>query len=227
MGNQRLLLYLSLGLVLFLIWQAWEAEYGPQPVPPAPPQVSETERVQPTPAQDVPEAAEVPQAAQPELPTLTPQTAENPRIQVITDTLNVAIGLRGGDVLRADLPTFPVSVDQPHLPFRLLDDQRQLYIAQSGLVHDKTRQDVKEPWRLAPSHHALFTTAQQDYRLEDGAEQVEVPLVWRGPDGVTVTKTFTFRRGSFLVGLTHTVTNNGSNHWIGRQYRQLRHGPIR
>jgi YidC/Oxa1 family membrane protein insertase len=37
----------------------------------------------------------------------------------------------------------------------------------------------------------------------------------------------TFHRDDFLVDVTHRVMNQGEATWIGRQYRQLRHGPVR
>ena len=35
MDNQRLFLWIALAFVAFLNWQAWQIDYGPQPVPPA------------------------------------------------------------------------------------------------------------------------------------------------------------------------------------------------
>ncbi len=227
MDNQRLILYLALGLVLFMIWQTWQQDYGPRPVQPAQtPAVAE----QPGPApagrpEDLPELAEAGEAAS---PTAEPQAPQSPaqRIHVVTDVLDLEIGTRGGDLLRADLLAYPVAWDQPDIPFRLFDDSEHLYIAQSGLVHDRTRTQETEPRRLAPSHHDLFRAERQEYRLQEGQDRLQVSLTWQGPNGVRVDKVYTFHRGSYLVGLDHVVTNQGQQAWVGRQYRQLRHGPV-
>ena len=57
--------------------------------------------------------------------------------------------------------------------------------------------------------------------MADGADTLQVPLVWRSDDGVTVTKRYTFHRGSHVVDLEHEVVNNSGSEWSGRQYRQL------
>jgi len=50
---------------------------------------------------------------------------------------------------------------------------------------------------------------------------VEVPLVWHGPDGVTVKRTYVFQRGEFVVTVRHEVQNAGQRAWSGQLYRQL------
>ncbi|MBD3814797.1 MAG: membrane protein insertase YidC, partial [Betaproteobacteria bacterium] len=56
--------------------------------------------------------------------------------------------------------------------------------------------------------------------LGQGDERVVVPLTWE-QDGVKVTKTFTFTRGSYKVDVGHEVHNGASRPWSGSQYRQL------
>ena len=46
-----------------------------------------------------------------------------------------------------------------------------------------------------------------EYRLADGADVLEVPFTWTDGAGLTVTKTFVFRRGSYHVDLRYRVTN--------------------
>ncbi len=227
MDNQRLLLYFALALVLYLIWQAWQRDYGPAPVPVAQAPVTDAAQAPKSIPKDLPEASDVPQVEEPRATVATTdQRPSRERIRVITDVLDVEIGTRGGDILRADLLAYPVSIKTPDNPFRLLDDQIRVYIAQSGLIHDR-RHDGEDVTTLAPSHHAKFSVEKSEFRLRDGEEKLEVPMVWRGPNGVAVTKIFTFRRGSYLVDVDQVVENQGQNTWTGSQYRQLRHSPIR
>jgi YidC/Oxa1 family membrane protein insertase len=229
--NQRLLLYVALALVLYLIWLAWEQDYGPHQAPKA--QVENQQQPShranrvgkiPAPASDVPDVPAVAPAAR--KPAARQAVHATSRIHVVTDVLNVEIDTRGGDIRRAALPTYPAQAETPNIPFVLLHDSPRLgvYIAQSGLIYDlATRHNVAA---LAPSHHAVYTAARRQYRLGKGQDELRVPLIWHSPTGVAVKKVFTFHRGKFLVDVTHTVINRGRRVWSGRQYRQLRHGPV-
>lgn len=228
MDNQRLILYLSLVFVLFLIWQAWQEQHNPKPsaASRSPAQIdaaipdSGKLPVEPSESPDVPESSEL-------VPSQSlPAQEQGARVKVTTDTLEVEIATKGGSLVRADLLTYPESLQTPDIPVRLFSDQESIYIAQSGLVHDRKTGATLDHLDLAPSHHAVFTTEKSEYRLAAGEDELQVPLVWKSPTGVTVTKIYTFRRNSFLVDIDHIVANKGSDHWVGRQYRQLRHGEV-
>ncbi len=218
MDNFRPVLYLFLLFTLFLVWQAWQRDYGPQPVAP----IAHERGVldESAPARDIPDApvSEARDAPQTPLTSLEP---ERPRIRVVTDVLDILIDPRGGDLVQADLPTYPVSLNTPDIPVRLLDERIRRYIAQSGLIHDRVPGTDSEG--RAPSHHAMYSFERAEYRL-NGADELTVPLTWTGPDGVQVIKTYTFRRGDFLIDVSHEVINDSQDPWIGRQYRQIRHG---
>ncbi len=77
---------------------------------------------------------------------------------------------------------------------------------------------------LAPDHLATYTAAQNEYTLADGQNELVVPFTWQGANGVTVTKRFVFKRGSFLVNVEHEVNNQSTSIWNGTEYRQLKHG---
>ena len=216
MENQRLLLVAALVFVLFLLWQNWmefQARKYPPPAPPvatapADPAVS-TVPAPPTP--DVPTVAPVPGVSP------QPVTGTGQRVRVITDLFEAEIDTIGGDLRRVGLRTYSESVRQPDRPFQLLKDGPEIFIAQSGLV---ALQDGP-----APNHYAQFTAEQSEYRLADGQEALEVRLNWEDPSGVRVVKTYTFRRGSFLVELTQRVENHSDSDWQGSQYRQFQRTP--
>ncbi len=220
MDNQRPILYLALLGVLFIIWQTWQQDYGPKPAVEADaPRTADTAAA-PKPPSDLPE----PLVAAPEAPKAAAAPTSSERIRVVTDVLDLEIDTRGGDIRRSDLLTYPVSIEKPDVPVRLLDDTQRLYLAQSGLQHVK--QQGVDTLARAPSHHDIYRAERTEYRLPAGTDVLKVPLTWTGPDGISVTKTYTFRRGQFLVAVDHAVTNAGPSEWVGYQYRQLRHGPI-
>lgn len=215
MDSQRPLLYLMLLFVLFLTWTTWQQDHAPKP-----PTTVATQSSAPTAngnVQDVPTAGA---AASPGQET---NAAGGQTVTVRTDKLLLRINTRGGEILEADLPTYPVSLDEADKPVKILDLQGRNYVAQSGLQHQvMPGTDAKA---LAPDHLAAYTAAQPEYTLAEGQNELVVPLTWQGPNGVTVTKRFIFKRGSFLVGVEHEVANHSANVWSGTAYAQLKHGP--
>ncbi|TND03933.1 MAG: preprotein translocase subunit YidC [Gammaproteobacteria bacterium] len=215
MDNQRLFLVISLTFVVLLLWQAWEQDYGARHAanPPA-----ETAPVAAAlPPQDVP-AAQQPSTGAAATNQATPIEGSGEglksagRIRVITDVYNIEIDTLGGDLREVDLRAYPVVVGQPDQPFRLMKDEPgRLFIAQTGMLSRAA----------APDHHALYSAAQTEFRLADGADELTVPLTWVSDSGLKVTKSYTFRRGSYLIDIDHTVTNNTPQEWSGRIYRQL------
>ncbi|MCK9530886.1 MAG: membrane protein insertase YidC [Gammaproteobacteria bacterium] len=207
MDFQRTILFLALAFTLLLLWQAWQADYGPQPTP-AP-------TVQ-APAQDLPVPAAPDSGAAAGAP-MRPGLDSVQRVRVVTDVFNAVIDAKGGDLRHVDLLGYPVSVDDPDNPVTLLSDERELFVAQSGLL----------PADRAPSHHATYVPEAAEYRLAAGQDALEVPLHWTSPEGITVTKTYTFHRGSYAVDVTHRVANSASAEWRGNVYYQwLRSPPV-
>lgn len=207
MDNQRLFLFIALSFIALMLWENWQRDYHtPAPAP------TPTEAVAPTtaPAQDLP-------IATPSQPARTAESEtsliSDERIHVITDVLDVEINTRGGDLRQADLLAYPKDSTAPDVPVRLLDDQMpDLFIIQSGL---RTQSGTE------PTHHVVFTAAQTEYKLQPGEQTLVVPMVWRSPEGVTVTKTYRFKAGSYVVELDQQVTNQSGTDWKGHQYRQL------
>lgn len=206
MDNQRLFLFIGLSFVALMLWEAWQRDYHtPEPTP--------TEVVSPagTPAEDLP-------VATPSMPSQQPVAADTAlasanRIRVITDVYDIQIDTRGGDLRQADLLNYPKHSDNPDIPVRLLDERMpELFIIQSGL---RTQTGTE------PTHHVEFETAQTEYRLQPGVQSLEVPLTWRSPEGVTVTKTYRFSAGSYVIELNQHVDNQSGVDWSGQQYRQL------
>ncbi|RUM93201.1 MAG: hypothetical protein DSZ28_08760 [Thiothrix sp.] len=228
MENQRSLLYIALLFTGFLLYQAWVTDHAP--VPPAPPaQAEDTNTIAKneaatlaTSGDDIPQTGEG-TASPVEVPT-TEKKDIAPTIKVVTDVLEVEISTQGGDIISVNLPTYPVSLEKKDTPFQLLHREPSTYIAQSGLLHEK-QADVDHSAR-APNHYAVFEAAQSEYKLEEGADELKVPLAWENPEGIFVGKVFTFKRGKFVVDLDYQIENKSSLPWVGREYHQIRHAAI-
>jgi len=211
MDNIRFILVLSLFFVIMLLWQKWQQDYGT--VTQAPVQSAQTTK--PTGDQ---QAADVPETGVREIvsnaaPVTTPHEDSGNRIRVETDTFRLEIDPHGAGIKKLELIDYPVAVDEPDQPLVLMDEtQTLMHILQGGLLSNQP----------APTHEDLYHTGQESYRLGDGQDRLEVPFTWTSPQGIKVTKTYLFQRGSYLVDVQYRVENNGEQTWSGRSYAQLK-----
>ncbi len=152
----RILLLVGLAATGYLMILAWNedylqagraADYAPAPLPQesgylivpkgAPP--SDTANAVRGPdssaASDVPDAALIAGTdLQPAAPVARDPVSGQRLVHVLTPRLEVWIDRLGGDVVRVQLPGFPVAIDRPDVPFLLLDNSGgHTYVAQSGL----------------------------------------------------------------------------------------------
>ncbi len=210
MDNTRLLLFIALSFTALLLWEAWQRDHAPAPQPAPTEQAATPGASTPAGGADIPSAAPAAATA----PEAAPAQADTaPTVTVVTDVLEVRISTRGGDLREADLLDYPVSVDRPDEPVRLLEDgPGRFFVAQSGLRGSGSEE---------PTHYARYTAAASEYRLADGQQELVVPLEWVSPEGVRVIKRYRFTRGDHLVVVEHEVRNGSGAVWTGRQYRQL------
>jgi YidC/Oxa1 family membrane protein insertase len=213
MDNQRLFLFVALSFVVLLMWQAWLKDYGPaqQESHPTAPAVQQPATAT-APEEELPPASAVPAAKESSVPEQITLPAGQ-QVEVKTDILDVVINTAGGGIRRTDLLDYRVSTTPGSAPLRLLNDTMpDLFIVQSGL---------RTPDGVEPTHHVEYHAEQTHYQLAAGADSLQVPLHWRSPKGVEVTKLYTFHRDSYVVDLDFQVHNGSAADWHGRAYRQL------
>lgn len=219
MESQRSFLLIGLALVSFLLWQQWQQDYGPQPVQP---EVSEQASVSTT-DNGVPSAQQqsldVPSDMQADVPNVSSnmnQSAVNQNgnryVHVLTDTLDLQIDLVGGDVVKANLVKFPLTLESSE-NYSLLRPNDGLYIAQSGLVG----QDGPDGNRAG---RPRYTATAKDFVMD--GDTLSVPLTWQNADGLIITKTFNFTKGNHDVVLTYAIKNGTANATQFLQYAQLK-----
>ena len=216
-------MYTALGLVSFLIYLTWMQTYHP----PTPPAVIESAGIDAQGA-GVPTAPTAnAEAGVGDLPvaagsaTSTAVSAEVAKteqfVTVNTDLLNISLSTIGGTLSKVDLIDYPVSIDQQDIPFSLINNEPQdLLVAESGL---QSRQGV-----AAPTHKEPMTAVQNSYSVADSGE-VQVPFSWKSESGVVVTKTYTFKAGSYVIDVNYTIDNQSSDPYVVNQYRQLKRKP--
>ena len=172
-----------------------------------------TERSQPTNAvnDDIPAMPLPSNSVQPQSTTTEPYSADR-LITVATPSIKMWIDLEGGDVVRVLLPKFPVQIDDPDIPFVLLDQgQQRIYVAQSGLIGaDGTDSNGERP---------LFSSERTSYVLDQG----ELEVVLRADvAGNPVEKIFRFRADDYLVDVEYRVVNNKTSPFEAGMFAQIK-----
>ncbi|MHB1587249.1 MAG: membrane protein insertase YidC [Acidiferrobacteraceae bacterium] len=188
MENQRLFLYIALAAVLFLIVQAWQRDHRPvnslsgRAVPSAPAA---------TPASATPGVV---------VPAPAHQARAGATISVTTDVLSARLNTRGADLRRLVLRRYLRKVGH-RAHYRLFGaTHRPLFFTESGLIGNGHY----------PTHRSLYETRQTSYRLAPGQNTLQVRFHWSGANGLKVTKTYTFTRGSYLIQVAYHVVNQGA-----------------
>lgn len=223
---QRIILLIGLAATGYLMILAWNddyitgaeaASYASAPMP------QQSETTQQLPSVDVPDApaadtsSDVPDVSlinsstQPATPTVTPASSDR-LIMVRTDVLNLWIDRLGGDIVRVELPGYPISQEQPDLPFLLLDNgANRTYISQSGLI-GKDGTDT--------SGRPTFTAAASEFELGD-ADELSVVLRTTH-NGLEVKKIYDFRRNDYLVDVRYELINDSSEVFSASMFGQIK-----
>ena len=228
MDNIRFVLVMAMLMISYMLWESWQIDYGPKPqaiVSDKPVVTGGNEAV----------ATNSPSAPNTDSRTGNSIAAAVPTdtiITVKTDVFAVEIDTNGGTLRNLDLLKYPhekentvvdkayelVGLQAPEKnlsPIRLFDSSPEhLFLAQSGLVSSDNSV-------AAPDHHATFSAERTSYVLQEGEDQLSIPLTWSDAQGLRVTKIFTFKRGSYTIDLEQKVQNQSTRPWVGREYDQL------
>ena len=232
MPNIRLMLWGVLAAILFLNYQTWLHDYEP-PVS----TVQTSAAPAGAPASTLGDSVPQPTVT---APTAAPQTASAPaaapassapssaaaseterpaaQLHVTTDVLDIGINLRGGELDRGDLLQYPLRKDTPNIPVRLLsyEPPPTRYLLQSGLTGGAGE--------AAPTHQVVWKSDETTFVLAPGSDELRIPLTWTDGQGLTVTKTFVFKRGQYAIHLQYDVKNDSPSARNLASYAQiLRH----
>ena len=200
MDTQRIIALVVFVFSGTLLWEAWNKHN--QPHIPAQNSIQAKNSAPMSPASGAASAVPTPSGPQTSatnpagaLPPVANVATTSKRVLVETDSLAVELDTLGGDVRKVTLLRHMARGDATK-PFLLLQDKPENYfIAQSGLLG----QDL-------PSHLATWTTQQDKYILESG-DTLSVTLTFNAASGVSVSKIFTFTRGSYVIDVRYTIKN--------------------
>ena len=210
MDTQRLVLFIVFSFSLLMLWEAWQKEQRPVA------QVA----VQgvPTPgatASSAPAATTITAGVAKAPDGIAPQPAQSniprTRLKIETDVLSAEIDTLGGDIVLLELLKHPDTID--HTKNLVLLGPEHKYAAQSGLIGEGL-----------PNHKTLYRSGPTRYILKAGEDKIEVRLEADGTgssEGVKTAKVLTFHRASYLIDVTHEITNNSGAAISPHAYFQL------
>ncbi|HVT62143.1 MAG TPA: membrane protein insertase YidC [Legionellaceae bacterium] len=211
MDIRRVVLYGALALVGYFLWMNWQIDYPSAP--------DNARVVAVSPASDTDTSL---------LPTMNSDEHHSPdasiptersdntaqRIYVKTDVLNIAIDLKHGDIVNAQLLNYPESADAQSKPFTLLQDNPAMqYIAESNLLVMKNHQIT--------TLSVPFKADATQYHLAPDQNILTVHLQGKTKRGLEVTKQFVFKRGSYLIDMQYHINNQSNTPWTGYLNTQL------
>jgi len=142
------------------------------------------------------------------------QTPESRLVVVTTPKLKVWIDLLGGDIVRVQLPQYPVALDLQDTPYLLLEqNQNQTYVAQSGLIGpnglDKNGQRPQ------------YSSSVRELTIDENDGQSDLVLSTVA-DGMTVEKVFSFTADKYLLDVSFRLTNTSNVAFTAGMFTQIK-----
>ena len=217
MNTQKIFLFIAIFLTIFILWDKWELTQSTDEKGNTITQTAIVGIDSQDAAIDVPSPSDVPNVASTVSIDTTPiidnSFTQGTFTTVVTDLLTVEISHKGGTIINAYLNEYPKELKSEE-KFQLLSNSPdRIFHAQSGLI----------PAEQMPTHQSEYTSERQEYFLQGNSELI-VPLIWKGDNGVVVTKKYHFKPDSYIVEVDYLISNNSNTDQIVSSYTQLSHG---
>jgi YidC/Oxa1 family membrane protein insertase len=214
---RRTLLWVVFSMSLVLIWDAWNKHSG-QPSLFASPAATKSTEVPKTQLTSSVAGLPTPTVNSAVVDTLvvTPQQQEaaSERIVITTDLMKATFDTKGADLVRVELLKQADPQDSKENMVLLDQSPERLYLAQTGLVPATGGSGL-------PNHHTVMTLLPGERTLAEGQSLVEVKFESPLIGGVRLLKTFTFKRGDYVVDVINEVINDSGAVVNPRLYLQL------
>ena len=218
---RRTILWVIFGFSMVLLWDQWQIYNGHkatffqgQPV--------KTDAAAPAAAKaasdsSVPGSVAVAPAALPGAASVASDgaasAAPSERFTLTSDVLTLPFHTQGGTLVGSQFLKYGDTADHAK-HFVLLDDSKdRIYLAQSGVVSGAV------PGAF-PTHKTPMT-ATGPRELKDGADSLQVRFESADVGGIKLVKTYTVKRGSYAVAVSHALTNTTGAPIAPQLYLQL------
>jgi YidC/Oxa1 family membrane protein insertase len=213
--NKRTILWIVFAVSLIVLWNDWMVSNGKQSMfstqPPA--------KVAANAPVAKPAGSDLPAAQQPAVPGTpaqpgAPVAVKAEIVTITTDVFKADIDTAGGVIKRLELLKYKDQQDTNKNQVLFNVSGNDIYVAQTGLLG-------ATPAGTLPNHDTVFT-ARPGARAIDGKDQVQLVLDAE-QGGVRLTKTFTFKKGDYVIDLRQDVTNLTQAPITPSVYLQLEH----
>jgi YidC/Oxa1 family membrane protein insertase len=205
MESQRSFLFIALMVVTYLLFNQWQTDNAPVIEQPAITQ-------QTTPSNNdgefVPESSVTTTSISNEIKIISATL-----ITVNNDVLSLKIDTNGGDIVEAKLLKFYTEQGNG-IPFTILRNDRDRYVAQSGLTGAQGLD------RVIPGR-PIYQTSATSYQANSNQPLV-VDLKYVDTAGLSVTKRFTLNHDSYTINVEYLIQNNASTPASVQMYAQLK-----
>ncbi|WP_128003342.1 membrane protein insertase YidC [Piscinibacter defluvii] len=217
---RRTLLWVVFSMSLVLIWDAWNRHngqpslFGPPPARPAasaPPAAATGTAALPAPTAGTTGAATAPGAVP--AGTAAPAVAVQP-VTVTTDVVKATLDPTGGTLVHLELLGYHDQNDRTKNVTLFDRSAQRMYVAETGLIPPAGGTTL-------PNHQTPMTLLPGETTLKEGSNTLEVKFESPEVGGVQLVKTYTFRRGDYVVGVRHEVVNRSGSAINPQLYLQL------
>ena len=219
---RRTILWVIFGFSLVLLWDQWQLHNGKKatffpkpevaasapastsaPAPASAPAAASATGVPPTSAAVTATPGQVPSSA--------PAASAAPRekIEVQTDVFKLSFDTEGGSLVRAEFPKHRDLVDSLKNMVLLDQSSSRVYVAQTGLIGGDF-----------PTHKVPMAFSGER-SLKEGQNELTLRFESAELNGVKLVKTYTLKRGSYVIDVKHEVVNNGQANVSPQLYMQL------
>ena len=226
MDTRRLILFFIFSFSLVMLWDAWQKQQAKLHAPAQTTAAAKPAAVAGVPVPNAPlvapavpgATAAVPAASsgvptQPGAIAVTAPAAVATRATIKTDVFSAEIVSEGGDLRYLEFLQHKSTLDK-NKTFIMLGPQHN-YFAQTGLLAAGVE---------LPTHKTRFTLAGGAYELKPGENTLSVRMEAAVPangGAVKVAKTYTFTRGSYVIGVGYEISNGGAEAIAPSAYMQM------
>ena len=211
---RRIILWLVFIFSLALLWDQWEISHGRKPMfMPSPTKATQTAPAAATSSDPATPPAVANNTAVPQPDNNSSNTIKSERVEISTDVLKLTFDTQGGSLLRAELLKH-ADVLRPGQNVVLFDDSKErVYLGQTGLIGSTS----SEAW---PTHKSAMRFSGPT-ALKEGEDQLTFQFQSLDAGDVSLVKTYTLTRGSYVLKLQHDISNNSAAAISPQLYLQL------
>ena len=211
---RRIILWLVFIFSLALLWDQWEISHGRKPMfMPSPAKATQTAPAAAASSDPATPPAVINNTAVPRPDNNSNNTIKSERVDISTDVLKLTFDTQGGSLLRAELLKH-ADVLRPGQNVVLFDDSKErVYLGQTGLIGSTS----SEAW---PTHKSAMRFSGPT-ALKEGEDQLTFQFQSLDAGDVSLVKTYTLTRGSYVLTLQHDITNNSAAAISPQLYVQL------